>query len=292
MIKSMTGYGKATCECNNHQYSIEIKSLNSKQSDINIRIPLFFKEKEIFIRNLLNTKLVRGKIECSIRMENESTEKGNNLNKSLFKEYFQQLKTISEEMGTKVDDEAIFRSVVRLPDLLKTSSEELSEDEWNLLEGKILEAIEQLESFRIQEGKALSDDILFRIRSISELLSRIPDFEAERILTIKERMQKNLNDYISSENIDLNRYEQEIIYYLEKLDITEEKIRLANHLTYFKETTEESDLSGKKLGFITQEIGREINTIGSKASHTEIQKIVVQMKDELEKVKEQLMNVL
>ncbi len=292
MIKSMTGYGKANCECNNHQYTIEIKSLNSKQSDINIRIPQFFKEKEIAIRNLLNNKLVRGKIECSIRMENESTEKGNSINKNLFKEYFRQLKTISEELGSKVDDETIFKSVVRLPDLLRTGNDELSDEEWKMLEIKMGEALSQLESFRVQEGNALSEDIIYRIDSIYSLLQKIPAFEDERMQTIKERLQKNLADSVSSENVDLNRFEQEIIYYLEKLDITEEKIRLANHLSYFKSTSEENDLSGKKLGFITQEIGREINTIGSKASHTEIQKIVVQMKDELEKIKEQLMNVL
>ncbi len=292
MIKSMTGYGKANCECNNHQYTIEIKSLNSKQSDINIRIPQFFKEKEIAIRNLLNNKLVRGKIECSIRMENESTEKGNSINKNLFKEYFRQLKTISEELGSKVDDETIFKSVVRLPDLLRTGNDELSDEEWKMLEIKMGEALAQLESFRVQEGNALSEDIIYRIDSIYSLLQKIPAFEDERMQTIKERLQKNLADSVSSENVDLNRFEQEIIYYLEKLDITEEKIRLANHLSYFKSTSEENDLSGKKLGFITQEIGREINTIGSKASHTEIQKIVVQMKDELEKIKEQLMNVL
>jgi uncharacterized protein (TIGR00255 family) len=288
----MTGYGKANCECNNHQYTIEIKSLNSKQSDINIRIPQFFKEKEIAIRNLLNNKLVRGKIECSIRMENESTEKGNSINKNLFKEYFRQLKTISEELGSKVDDETIFKSVVRLPDLLRTGNDELSDEEWKMLEIKMGEALAQLESFRVQEGNALSEDIIYRIDSIYSLLQKIPAFEDERMQTIKERLQKNLADSVSSENVDLNRFEQEIIYYLEKLDITEEKIRLANHLSYFKSTSEENDLSGKKLGFITQEIGREINTIGSKASHTEIQKIVVQMKDELEKIKEQLMNVL
>ncbi len=292
MIKSMTGFGKSNCEYNNRKYSIEIKSLNSKQSDIYARIPVLFKEKEILLRNFISANLVRGKIEISIRMENDASDKVNIINKELFADYLIQLKSMSGKAELDIDDNNLFRTVMRMPDILKPAVEAFDELEWNAVFKEIKEAVKHLDEYRIQEGAAIGSDILFRVKKIGELLSEIPAFETERIKIIRERLLKNLGEFNKVENIDENRLEQELIYYLEKLDITEEKVRLVNHLDYFNKTAEENESSGKKLGFISQELGREINTIGSKASHVEIQKIVVQMKDELEKIKEQLMNVL
>jgi uncharacterized protein (TIGR00255 family) len=288
----MTGFGKTTGEFNNRKYSIEIKSLNSKQTDITVRLPMAFREKEIFLRNILATELIRGKIEFSIRLDNDTSEKGNSINAELFNEYLNQLKALSEKSGMVVDSDTYFRTIMRMPDILKPVNEDFDEDEWSGVFQEIKNALNLMNDFRIQEGNAVGDDILQRIETIKQLSDAIEKYENERIENLRERIAKNLAEVSKKENIDQNRLEQEIIYYLEKLDITEEKVRLANHLSYFKQTADEEENVGKKLGFISQEIGREINTIGSKASHAEIQKIVVQMKDELEKIKEQLMNVL
>jgi uncharacterized protein (TIGR00255 family) len=275
----MTGFGKTTGEFNNRKYSIEIKSLNSKQTDITVRLPMAFREKEIFLRNILATELIRGKIEFSIRLDNDTSEKGNSINAELFNEYLNQLKALSEKSGMVVDSDTYFRTIMRMPDILKPVNEDFDEDEWSGVFQEIKNALNLMNDFRIQEGNAVGDDILQRIETIKQLSDAIEKYENERIENLRERIAKNLAEVSKKENIDQNRLEQEIIYYLEKLDITEEKVRLANHLSYFKQTADEEENVGKKLGFISQEIGREINTIGSKSSHAEIQKIVVQMKD-------------
>ncbi len=292
MMQSMTGFGKASSDLKNKKYSVELKSLNNKQTDIQIRIPQNYREKEMYIRKLIISKLLRGKIELSIRLDGNTTGAASTINPDTFAKYYTQLRALSKEQKIDLQDDTVFESIMRLPDILKTEESELDETEWIALSKAIDQALEQLLAFRKQEGKALETDILKRIAKIRHFAEQVPQYEAERIEKIRERINSNLNELKSKEGIDKNRFEQEIIYYLEKLDITEEKVRLANHLNYFEKTSQEQAPLGKKLSFISQEIGREINTLGSKASHYEIQKLVVQMKDELEKIKEQLMNVL
>jgi uncharacterized protein (TIGR00255 family) len=287
----MTGYGKSVCELDNKKITIEVKSLNSKQLDLNMRIPGLYKEKEMLIRNEISKKLGRGKIDVGIYIEATGLSSSNHFNAAIVKDYFNQLKKIQEELGFEVDP-AILQEIIRLPDVLDTQREELDEAEWKSVFEHLLNAIGQVIEFRKQEGKALEKDILLRIKNIEELSKEVLPFEGERIETIRTRLDENLKEFTTGIAIDENRLEQEIIYYLEKFDITEEKVRLANHCKYFNEVVSESTSPGKKLGFISQEIGREINTLGSKANHHEIQKLVVKMKDELEKIKEQLLNVL
>jgi len=291
-MESMTGFGKATCEFENNKFSIEIKSLNNKQTDIQVRLPQSYKAKEIEIRNLLISNLIRGKIELFLRLEFSNESSSATINESVFNAYLKQIKKLNKKQKLKLDKKTIFESIMRMPDVLNAPEVEVDEKEWKEIFDTIKKAIAQLVDFRKQEGKAIGKDILNRIENIRKLLQAVPAFEEERVLKIKERIQNNINENISAEKIDSNRLEQEIIFFLEKLDITEEKVRLSNHLKYFEKTASEKSPIGKKLTFISQEIGREINTLGSKASHAEIQKLVVQMKDELEKIKEQLMNVL
>jgi uncharacterized protein (TIGR00255 family) len=288
----MTGFGKATLEMENKKVSIEIKSLNSKQLDINTRIPNLYKEKDLVLRNEIKNQLERGKVELSIFIESVGTDKETKINKPIVEAYYQQLTELSSELGIPMDQEPILQTIVKLPDALKTEHQELDEEEWNQIFIGFKSAVADLNSFRTQEGEALEEDIFERISNIEKLLEAVPQFEANRIETVKTRINDNLNDFVEKQNVDKNRFEQEIIYYLEKLDITEEKVRLANHCKYFIETAQNGNSIGKKLGFIAQEIGREINTLGSKANDSDIQKIVIQMKDELEKIKEQLLNVL
>lgn len=289
----MTGFGKAILQTKNKNIQIEIKSLNSKQLDVNIKLPISYKKKEIEIRNLLAGKLIRGKIEMLISEEliNDEEEFVNKINSSVIKSYFHQLKKIATDLEIKMDD-TFFSNLVRLPDVIQSPMIDISEDEWERLQKSIELAIEDLNLFRKQEGKALEKDIKNRIYQISSLSENIEKYEKKRVETIKERIKNNLFNFLGKENIDENRFEQELIYYLEKIDITEEKVRLKNHCSYFLETINQNKVNGKKLGFITQEIGREINTIGSKANDSDIQKIVILMKDELEKIKEQIFNVL
>jgi len=291
-MESMTGFGKATCEYENRKFSIEIKSLNNKQTDIQVRLPQSYKAKEIELRNLLVSSLMRGKIELFLRLEFSNESSSANINENVFNSYLKQIKKLNKKQNLKLDKNTIFESIMRMPDVLKAPEVELDEKEWKEIFATIKKAIAQLVDFRKQEGKAIGKDILNRIENIRKLLLAISPFEEERVLKIKERIQNHVKENISAENIDTNRLEQEIIFFLEKLDITEEKVRLSNHLKYFEKTASEKSPIGKKLIFISQEMGREINTLGSKASHSEIQKLVVQMKDELEKIKEQLMNVL
>ena len=287
----MTGFGKSTFEVPGKNINIEIRSLNSKQSDISIKLPGFYKEKEIDIRNLLLKELIRGKIEFTLYSEIESSEKIPKINQKVFQNYYKQLETISNELGIKMES-SIVQSILKLPDTLKIEREQLDEAEWKLILEGISNAITHINAFREQEGKAMEKDFIRQIERIKMLLNKLSSFEKERIELVKTRLKNGFKEFQKDNQIDENRFEQELIFYLEKLDINEEKVRLENHCTYFIETIQNEFPNGKKLGFIVQEIGREINTIGSKANHSEMQKIVVQMKDELEKIKEQALNVL
>ncbi|MDE5418942.1 YicC family protein [Labilibaculum sp. DW002] len=292
MLTSMTGFGKATLELENKKVSIEIKSLNSKQLDIFTRIPNLYKEKDLVLRNDIKKQLERGKVELSIFIESVGAEKETKINQPIVEAYYRQLNELSKELGIELDKEPILQTIVKLPDALKVEYQALDEEEWNQIFDGFKVALSEIMDFRNQEGKALQEDIFARIKNIEQLLDEVPQYENDRIETVKTRINDNLNDFVEKQNVDKNRFEQEIIYYLEKLDITEEKVRLANHCKYFMETSSAGNSVGKKLGFIAQEIGREINTLGSKANDSNIQKIVIDMKDELEKIKEQLLNVL
>ncbi len=291
MLVSMTGFGKAVCVLDNKKLTIEVKSLNSKQLDVNSRIPGFYKEKEIVIRNLLGAKLVRGKIDFGIYVELTGGDASSVINTAVVKTYYNQLKGIADELGI-VGDTDILGTIMRMPDTLKSEREELDDKEWKEVEKTILSALQEIQLYREQEGVALEKDIVQRIKNIEDLLKQVEPFESERIEHVKARISHNLKELVEGEDYDRNRFEQELIFYLEKYDITEEKVRLAHHCEYFLKTLELKEPVGKKLGFITQEIGREINTMGSKANDKDIQKRVILMKDELEKIKEQLLNVL
>ncbi len=291
MIRSMTGFGKSSCDLEKKTVTIEIKSLNSRQTDIYTRLPSLIKEKDLEIRNEIISRLKRGKVEVTINIESKEGELSSNLNAAVIKKYYEQLSEISSELGLSLS-EAIMQTIIRLPESLNTDKEELDENEWQEIFNKIKEALDKVDKFRMQEGDAMIKDIDERIKLILKYLDEVSSYENQRLNNIKNRLNDNMNEFIGQENVDTNRFEQELIYYLEKLDITEEKVRLRNHCKYFAEILQEEEPVGKKLGFVTQEIGREINTIGSKANDSDIQRLVVMMKDELEKVKEQLMNIL
>jgi uncharacterized protein (TIGR00255 family) len=291
MIKSMTGFGKAEFEVNNKKITLELKTLNSKQVDISARIPSVYREKEIEIRKELAEKLVRGKIDLTIYVENHGSESNSKINESILTAYFQHLKKINEKLGLKTD-QGTLEAVLRLPDVIKTEYESFDEVEWLVIVDHLRKAMSEIDEFRIREGKALETDIVANSKSISELLTQIDPFEAQRLEVIKNRLTESLGKLNLNGSIDENRFEQELIYYLEKMDMNEEKVRLANHCDFFIETIDLPESSGKKLAFIVQEMGREINTLGSKAYESNIQRLVVQMKDHLERIKEQLLNVL
>ncbi len=285
MIQSMTGYGKTVLQLPTKKITIELKSLNSKNLDLNVRIPSYYREKELDIRKNLAVDLERGKIDFSIFIEGNGGEGSSKINENVVKEYMNQLRNIVDS-----DEVELLKMAVRLPEALKTEREELDEEEWGLIIATIEETVQKIKLYRTDEGKVLCDDFIFRISNIENLLEKVIEIDPERIILVKEKLRKAIADLEAK--IDENRFEQELIYYLEKLDITEEKVRLKNHLEYFKKELSTSDSNGKKLAFITQEIGREINTIGSKSNFAAMQKLVVQMKDELEKIKEQSLNVL
>ncbi len=291
MIKSMTGYGKAEFETGNKKITIELKSLNSKQLDINTRIPALYREKDILIRKEILDRLVRGKFDFSLYIENLGEESNSTINEGIVTEYYKQLSAVQQKLGLPVTEE-IMQSIMRLPDTVKTVYEELDEEEWQVIFDNFLKVVDAVDQFRIQEGIALDSDIRSNIAEIGKLLEEVTPFEKQRIENVKNRISDGLKEFDLNGNMDKNRFEQELIYYLEKLDINEEKVRLANHCSYFNETMESKGAIGKKLGFIAQEIGREINTLGSKANESNIQRIVVQMKDSLERIKEQMLNVL
>lgn len=291
MIQSMTGFGKATCEYANKKIVVEIKSLNSKQLDISTRVSGLYREKDIEIRNELSQQVERGKVDFALYVDNSGKESVTQINQSVVESYYQQIRQLSENIGIEVPSNW-FEVLLRLPDTMKTETIELDENEWLEIRKTIAEAVGQLREFRIQEGKSLEAVFNARIAHIGELLTQIEPFEQERVEKIKTRLQENLQALSEKIDYDNNRLEQELIFYIEKLDVNEEKVRLRNHLDYFIETMQNEKAPGKKLGFIAQEIGREINTLGSKSNHSEMQKIVVAMKDDLEQIKEQVLNVL
>jgi len=290
-MKSMTGFGKAESVNDQRKIIIEIRTLNSKQADLNIKTPNAYKDREPEIRNELMTQLQRGKIEMSITIEDAIDDQMTQFNEPVIKNYYRQLVKIAAINGIPLPHD-ILNSIVRMPDVLKLIRNEPDEHEWQILLEGIRQAMQQVNSFREQEGFALKEDILSRIKLIETCIVEVEKFESQRIEMIKNRLRQSLIEYVGENAIDHNRFEQELIYYLEKIDINEEKVRLRNHCSYFVETMNEGDGVGKKLGFITQEMGREINTIGSKANHADMQQVVIQMKDELEKIKEQILNVL
>ena len=287
----MTGFGKSIAELPHKKVSVEIKSLNSKSLDLNTRLPWLYKEKESEIRNIISQKLDRGKIDLAINVDMLDTETIPVINKNVVSNYFAQMKEISNDLGVNADEQ-LLAIIMKLPDALKTEKQELSDEEWSVVREKIGEAADQLDSYRIEEGKSLGSDMLKCIGKILGSLAEIEQFEGDRITRIREKLNSSLATYVGRENIDKNRFEQEIIFYLEKLDINEEKVRLRKHCEYFIEKAGSPSPNGKVLNFISQEIGREINTIGSKANDASMQQLVVSMKDELEKIKEQTLNVL
>jgi uncharacterized protein (TIGR00255 family) len=286
MILSMTGFGKASAQLPNKKVTIEIKSLNSKGLDLNMRLPSIYREKELELRNLLAQKLERGKIDFSLFVEVTAEETSSKINAGIVKAYMAQLKQVYEY----ADETELMKMAVRMPDVLKTEREELDENEWKNIMNVVEEAQENFQKFRVSEGKSLENEFVKRVGNIRNHCTDAVNLAPERIVLVKEKL-KNAIDELKVD-VDANRFEQELIYYLEKLDVTEEKVRLNNHLDYFLETINGTEANGRKLGFIAQEMGREINTLGSKSNHAAMQKLVVLMKDELEKIKEQVLNVL
>lgn len=281
----MTGFGRAEDVFEGKKITIDIKSLNSKSFDLNIKIPLRYKEKEFEIRKILNDRIIRGKVDCYVNIENLEESNDVKINKGLIDSYINELKNIASDGP----DFEYLKMAVRLPDAITSRPDELTEGEWDALAKIVNAAIDRFEEFRKTEGSNLHEELNRNIQNIDKYLSEVIPFEEERILSVKERYQKTLKEF---ENVDETRFYQEMAYFTEKLDISEEKVRLAQHLKYYKEVMDNESFNGKKLGFISQEIGREINTLGSKANHAEIQKLVVKMKDDLEKIKEQTLNVL
>ena len=290
MIQSMTGFGKVTVELPSKKVTIEIKALNSKQLDLSTRIPSIYRENEMEVRNLLLQQLERGKVDFSIYIEYIGKEVPTQINMAAIENYYLQIKAISEQLHLPEPTDW-YQSLLRLPDAIHTDQPCVDETEWETVEAAIKEAIQHLCDFRIQEGAMLQKLFEQKIANIARLLKEVELYESERVTKIKARILDNLQK-VAEQDYDKNRFEQEMIYYIEKLDINEEKNRLDNHLKYFLSTMESGHGQGKKLGFIAQEMGREINTLGSKSNHAEMQKIVVQMKDELEQIKEQVLNVL
>lgn len=291
MILSMTGFGKATREYKGKNIVVEIRTLNSKQIDINLRIPNVLKDRDLYIRNLLKQYLGRGKVDFSLSLDTLGRNQNTEINTGLVKSYYQQLEEIASNLHLNIERESILSTLMRMPDVLSAKAEEFDENEWNAVRNAIQEAIDNLVGFRKDEGESLEKDLLVHIAIIEQLLSQVVSFEAERIETVKIRLEEQLN--MIDVEVDRGRLEQELIYYVDKFDINEEKVRLQNHCDYFKQAIyDEEESVGRKLNFIAQEIGREINTLGSKANHTEITKLVVEMKGALECIKEQVLNVL
>jgi uncharacterized protein (TIGR00255 family) len=291
MIKSMTGYGIATSDSGRAKYTVEIKSLNSKFLELSLRLPKMFSEKEFQLRTDCSKQIERGKVNLSINVEQANeTAKAAGIDRDLLKNYYQQLKAVSEELNENGGN--LLQLALSLPEVVRYEEDTVSDEEWKLVEKTFKQAMDAFQQFRSNEGNVLEQDIKYRIGVILKNLELVEIEEPKRIPVIRERLNQFLSEAVGAENIDKNRFEQELIYYIDKLDITEEKIRLKTHCEYFLETLKNADANGKKLGFISQEIGREINTLGSKANDANMQKLVVGMKEELEKIKEQLLNVL
>ena len=286
----MTGFGKVTAELSSKKVTVEVKSLNSKQLDLSTRIPSIYRENEMEVRSLLLQKLERGKVEFNIYIESTDKSMVTQINASAMADYYRQIVEVSTQLGIALPND-LLSTLLRMPDVIKTDTAEADEAEWNEVRGLVEQAIQHLIDFRVQEGVMLQRLFEQKIRNIAALLEQVSVYEVERVEKIKSRIKDNLQK-LADQDYDKNRFEQEMIYYIEKLDVNEEKTRLDNHLKYFLTTMQEGHGQGKKLGFIAQEMGREINTLGSKSNHAEMQKIVVQMKDELEQIKEQVLNVL
>ncbi|NRB60712.1 MAG: YicC family protein [Winogradskyella sp.] len=285
MIQSMTGYGKTVLQLPTKKISIELKSLNSKNLDINARMPSMYRSKELDIRKGIAKHLVRGKVDFSLFVEITGEDTSSKINKTVVQEYIKQLREVVDGDTTE-----LLKMAIRLPDAVATDRDEIDEEEWTIINNGINEALSKIVAYRKDEGAILKQDFLNRIKTLKNLLEDVITMDPERIEGVRERLNKGIADI--KEKVDENRFEQELVYYIEKFDITEEKVRLDNHLDYFIKALNSDDSNGKKLGFISQEIGREINTIGSKSNYAPMQKLVVQMKDELEKIKEQLLNAL
>ena len=286
MIQSMTGFGKASLQLPTKKITVEIKSLNSKGLDLNTRMPSVFREMELGLRNLISQRLERGKVDFSLYVEVTGEETSSKINVPIVNGYMNQMKAVLPN----ADETELLKMAVRMPDALKTERDEIDANEWKQIQSVIDEALENIANFRKDEGASLEKEFQLRIANINNLMNEAVSYDAERVETVKTRLRTALEEL--KVNVDENRFEQELIFYLEKYDITEEKVRLGNHLNYFLDTLNGMEANGRKLGFITQEMGREINTMGSKSNHTEMQKLVVMMKDELEKIKEQVLNVL
>jgi len=286
MIQSMTGFGKASLQLPTKKITVELKSLNSKGLDLNTRMPSVYREMELGLRNQISQRLERGKIDFSLYIEVTGEETSSKINVPIVKGYINQMKAVIPN----ADETELMKMAVRMPDALKTERDEIDENEWKEIQKVIDEALENIANFRKDEGVSLEKEFLHRIANIMKLMNDAVAYDTERVETVKTRLRTALDEL--QVNVDENRFEQELIFYLEKYDITEEKVRLENHLNYFIETLAGTEANGRKLGFITQEMGREINTMGSKSNHSEMQKLVVMMKDELEKIKEQVLNVL
>jgi uncharacterized protein (TIGR00255 family) len=291
MIRSMTGYGKAVLETPQRKITVEIKSLNSKQADINTKMPWIYREKELEIRNMVIRRLERGKIDLMISFDAMNDEPSPVINRNNVKNYYNQLREISNELGISSDSE-LLGIVMRLPETLKTERTELTEEEWNRVSKLIDDALSMTDLYRLEEGRAMAADLSKSVASITRYLDNLSTVEGDRLVRMREKLTASLNETVGSENVDKNRFEQELIFYLEKMDINEEKVRLKKHCDYFIETMNGDGQNGKMLNFISQEMGREINTIGSKANDAPMQKLVVMMKDELERIKELTLNVL
>lgn len=292
MLVSMTGYGKAEDSYQSKKIIAEIRSLNSKQLDLNVRLPSIFREKEMDIRASVAQRLGRGKVDLTIYIEEAKSTSAASINAEIFSVYYKQLTQVARDNGIDLTGEPVTQIILHLPDVLTTSKNEPDETANATLMLVVDAAINNLIDFRNIEGAVLQEDLLLRVRLISNLLKQVETFEDKRIDTLRQRLMNSIVELSADATIDKDRFEQEIIYYLEKLDITEEKVRLSNHCNYFVETVNQTEAVGRKLGFIAQEMGREINTLGSKANDADIQKLVVMMKDELEKIKEQLLNIL
>ena len=286
MIQSMTGFGKASLQLPTKKITVEVKSLNSKGLDLSVRMPSSYREMELGLRNQIALKLERGKVDFSIFIESTAEQTSTKVNVPIVKAYINQLR----EVYPNADETELMKMAIRMPDTLKTEREEIDENDWAEIQKVILEALDYIGNFRKDEGASLEKEFQLRIGNIRQYMNDALALDPERVQAIKDRLQTAIDEL--KVNVDENRFEQELIYYLEKLDITEEKVRLTNHLDYFLETINGTEANGRKLGFITQEMGREINTMGSKSNHAQMQKLVVMMKDELEKIKEQVLNVL
>ncbi|HBS52683.1 MAG TPA: YicC family protein [Flavobacterium sp.] len=286
MIQSMTGFGKATLQLPTKKITVEVKSLNSKGLDLNVRMPSLYREMELGLRNQIALQLERGKVDFSIFIESTAEQTSTKVNVPIVKAYMEQLRAVYAE----ADEVELMKMAIRMPDTMKTEREEIDENDWAQIETAIAEALQNILTFRRDEGQSLEKEFQLRIANIRQYMNEALALDHERVQTIKDRLHNAITELKVA--VDENRFEQELIYYLEKLDITEEKVRLTNHLDYFLETIKGTEANGRKLGFITQEMGREINTMGSKSNHAQMQKLVVQMKDELEKIKEQVLNVL